>query len=112
LVAASLPGLLVVQGDGHHRPQHQPIDRFAAAGQQPAQAPGHRGQDHVVDLGLMEVGELLGEVEAAADDGQLPVGADRVVEAGLGGALFGEDLPPRRPGRPRLLQRPARMGQA
>jgi hypothetical protein len=64
LVAPRLPGLLVVQGDGHHRPQHQPIDRFAAACQQLAQAAGDRGQHQVVDLGLVGVGDLLGAVQS------------------------------------------------
>jgi hypothetical protein len=84
----------VVQGNGHHGPQHQPINRFAAAGQQLAQATGHRGQDHVVDLGLVGVGDLLGQLQAAADDGQPAVGPDRAVEAGARGPL-GEELSPR-----------------
>jgi hypothetical protein len=50
-VAAGLPGLLVVQRDGHHRALHQPGDVLAAAGQQLAQTGGHRGQHHVVDDG-------------------------------------------------------------
>ena len=89
-----------------------PADVLAAAGQQLAQAAGHRGQHHVVDRGMVGVGDLLGEVQAAADDGQPAVGADRVVEAGLWGRLLGEDFPPRRPGRPGLGQRLARMGKA
>ena len=111
-VAAGLPRLLVVQGDWDHGAQYQPIDRFTAACEQLAQARGHRGQDHVVDLGLVEVGDLPGEVQAAADDGQPAVGPDRLVEAGPWGALFGEDFPPCRPGRSGLAQRPGRMGQA
>jgi hypothetical protein len=43
LVAPRLPRLLVVERDGHQRAQHQPIDRFATACQQFAQAAGHRG---------------------------------------------------------------------
>ena len=67
---AGLPGLLVVQRDGHHHPQHQPLDGLAAAGQELAQAAGHRRQNHVVDLGVVGVGDLLGHLQAAAHDGQ------------------------------------------
>ena len=88
------------------------LDRFATACQQLAQAAGDRGQDHVVDLGLVGVGDLLDELQAAADDGQPAVGPDRAVEAGAGGTLLGEELPPRRPGAPRLAQRAGRVGEA
>jgi hypothetical protein len=102
----------LVQGDGHHGAQHRPPDVLATAGQQLAQAAGHRGQHHVVDLGVVGVGDPLGEVQAAADDSQPAVVADRVVEAGPWGALLGEDFAPRRPGPPRPAQRPGRMGKA
>jgi hypothetical protein len=97
-----------VERDRHHHSQHQPVEVLAAAGQELAQAAGHGGQDHVVDLGVVGVGDLLGHLEAAADDGQSPVGADWAVEAGTGGTL-GEELPP---GGGRGLPCPGGMGQA
>ena len=72
-----------------------PLHRLTAARQQLAQAAGHGGQHHVVDLGVGGVGDLLGHLQAAADDRQPAVGADGAVEAGAGGT-FGEELSPRR----------------
>ena len=60
----------------------------------------------------MGVGDLLGKIQAAADQGQPAVGADRAVEAGAGRPLLGEELPPRRPGGPRAAQRAGRVGKA
>ncbi|MDP9208198.1 MAG: hypothetical protein M3O65_06805, partial [Actinomycetota bacterium] len=76
-----------MERDRHHDPQHQLLDVLAAAGQQLAQATGHGGQDDVVDLGLVGVGDLPGHLQAAPDDGQPAVGPDRTVEAGAGGTL-------------------------
>jgi hypothetical protein len=76
------------------------------------QTTGHRGQHHVVDLGVVAVGDLPGELQAAADDGQPAAGADRAVEAGAGGTP-GEELAPDRE-RPRLppAAGPGRVGEA
>ena len=63
-----------MERDGHHRPRHQPLDVLAAAGQQLAQAAGDGGQDHVVDLGLVGMGDLPGHLKVTADDGQPAVG--------------------------------------
>jgi hypothetical protein len=68
-VAACPPGLLVVQGDGHHCTLHQLLHVDAAAGQQLAQAAGHRCQRDVVDRGVTGVGDLLDEVQSAAEEG-------------------------------------------
>jgi hypothetical protein len=46
----------------------------------------------------VDVGNLLREVEAAADDGKSTLRADWVVEARLWGRFVGEHLPPRRQG--------------
>jgi hypothetical protein len=77
-----MTGLFVVGGDGHHRALHQLLDVFAAAGQQLAQATGHRGQHHVVDRGVVGVGDPLGDVQAPADDRQAAAGAG-VTAAGM-----------------------------
>ena len=107
-VAARPPRLLPMERDRHHHPQRQLLDVLAAAGQQLAQAAGHGGQDDVVDLGLVGVGDLPGHLQAAPDDGQPAVGPDRAVEAGAGGTLGQELTPHPQRGAPR----PARTGQA
>jgi len=112
LVAARVAGLPGVQGHRDHRAEDQVLDVFAAAQQQIAQAGGDGGEHDVVDLGTMRAGDVLGQVEAAADDSQPAIRADRLVEAGAGGMLLGEGLAPRRPGAPGRPQRPGRPGQA
>jgi hypothetical protein len=104
--------LVFVLGDGHHRPLYQPTHVNLTTCQKLAQAAGHRGQHHVVDLGVVDVGGLFGEIQATSDDGQAAVGADRAVEAGLWSTLLGEDLPPGRQGWSRSAQGPGRMGDA
>ena len=51
------------------RALHQPAEVLATAGQQLAQAAGDHGQHHVVNRGAVGVSDLLGDVQATADDG-------------------------------------------
>ena len=67
LVAARVVGLPGVQGDRDHGAEHQVLDVLAAAQQQVARAGGDGGEQHVVDLGAVRAGDVLGQVEAAAD---------------------------------------------
>src|SRR6266516_4615559 len=75
------------------RADSQVTARRAAVNQLP-QAAGDRGQHHVVDLGVVAVRDLPGQVQAAAHNGQPAVAADRAVQAGPRRTLFGEDLTP------------------
>jgi hypothetical protein len=76
----------VVEGDRHGRAQHEIVDRFAACGEQRPQAARDRGQQDVVDRGVVGVRGGLDPGEVAADQGHVPVAADGpMVEAGAGG---------------------------
>jgi hypothetical protein len=101
-----------VVGDRHHRALDETLDILATAEEQPAQAAGDRGQHHVVDLGLLDVGDSFGGVEATPDNGQQSLGAHGLVEAGPWGRLVGQYLSPRRQRASRQAQRPLRMDQA
>ena len=101
LVATGLCRLPLAERDGHHCAQRQLLNVLTTATQQLAQAASDGRQHHVVDLGVVGVGDSLGNLHPAADDCQLALGADRAVEAGAWRALFGKELPPRRPGIPR-----------
>jgi hypothetical protein len=102
----------VVLRNSHHRALNQAIDVLATASEQLAQAAGHRSQHHVADLGIVDVGNLLGDFEAAADNGQPTLSAHGVVEARPWGRLVGEHLLPRRQRPPRYAQCPGRMDKA
>jgi hypothetical protein len=63
-IAAGLIALLGrAEGDGHVDAHGQAVDGFPAAAQQLAQAVGGDGQQHVVDLRVVPVGDLLDLVE-------------------------------------------------
>ena len=77
-----------MERDRHHHAQDQVLDVLAAAGQQLAQTPATAARTTSLTLlGLVGVGDLLGDLQAAADDGQPAFRYDRAVEAGAGSAL-------------------------
>jgi hypothetical protein len=110
-VAVRLPGLFLVERDRHRGPQHQPIDRLAATQQQGPQAAGEGDHEHVVDRGVMGVGDPLYQVEVAADEREAAVPADPPAQAGPRRPRLHEGLAHRRPAPPSQTDRGHGMGQ-
>jgi hypothetical protein len=96
-VAPCLSGLFLVERDRDEGAEDDILDGLAAASEQLCVTGSDRRHQDVVHRGAVSVGDVLGHVERAADDGEPAVRSDSAVDAGARGPSLGEELSRRRP---------------
>ena len=97
-VALRLIRLLLMKRYRNEGSQYECVDALSPAPKQLGVAAGHRGQEDIVDLGVVGVRDCFEVVEVGADDRQPAIRADSTVDARSRRAPLGEDLACRRPG--------------